>query len=246
MSRRTVLVLVSILAHVGVGVGIFASGIWELERLESDYRMAAIGVMTPSQVAGGSPAAMPKPELQKKTIVEKKIVKNVQWEKRIDTNEQAKAVATTAGDDGNGDGDGDGDRKGTGDRITDELCAIPPCLDTATPLPELPKPPVRKVELVAPPTMSALRISGETQIQPSRYVREQIRDSRDRRAAGSVKLCISTSGAITSARMLVSTGYREYDETLLAGVRTWRYRPFLVNGVPTAACSSVSFVYSIK
>ena len=245
MSRRTVLVLVSILAHIGIGVGLFASGIWKLERLESDHRMAAIGVMTPSQLVGGSPAALPEPKLAKK-IVEKTVVKNVQWDRRVETKEQAKVASTAPGGDGDGDGDGDGPGKGPGRGITGELCTVANCVDTAPPLPELPKPPAPKVALVAPPTLSALRIAGETQIQPPRHVREQIRDSADRRAAGTVKLCIGTSGAISSAQVLVSTGYREYDETLLAAVRSWRYRPFLVGGVPTAACSSVSFVYSIK
>ena len=46
-----------------------------------------------------------------------------------------------------------------------------------------------------------------------------------------------------SVSMIQSTGYADYDLDLLNGVRTWRYRPFTVNGVPTPACSPVSFVY---
>jgi protein TonB len=246
MSRRTVLVVVSILAHLAIGVGLFASGIWKLERLESDHRIAAIGVMTPSQAAGGSPADLPEPKLRKKQVeVEKKIVKNVQWDRRVEKTD-VKAVATTAGGTGNGDGEGKGDRDGDGDSITDELCAVPPCTGTGTGVPPPPKPPVQKTHTVTPTVMSALRISGQTQIQPPEHVREHIRDNRKARVVGSVKLCIDARGAITSATMLGTTGYRDYDERLVGAVRGWRYRPFLVNGTPAPACSVVSFVYSIK
>ena len=53
MSRRTVLVSVSIVGHLAIGIGLFASGVWKLEKLESDARAPAIGMMTPALGGGG-------------------------------------------------------------------------------------------------------------------------------------------------------------------------------------------------
>ena len=37
-----------------------------------------------------------------------------------------------------------------------------------------------------------------------------------------VKLCIATTGSVTQAKVLVSTGYDAYDQMLLDAVRDWR------------------------
>ena len=58
MSRKW-LVSVSIVGHLAVGVGLFASGIWKLEKLESDHRMASIGMMVPSLASGGGQQDLP-------------------------------------------------------------------------------------------------------------------------------------------------------------------------------------------
>jgi TonB family protein len=246
MSRRTWLVSVSIVGHVAIGVGLFASGIWKLERLESDNRLAGIGVMTPSQSMGGSPADLPEPKFKKKEQTEKKIVKDVQWEKRV-AKDDSKAKNETKGGTGNGEGDGKGDDKGPGDgKATVGTCVLPPCDGAAvSPIPDPPKV-VIKIPVVPPTVLNALRTSGNTQIHPSEGVKVKIKFDQKDKVVGSVKLCIQADGAIGSVSMIQSTGYPEYDQALLSGVRSWRYRPYTVNGVPTPACSPVSFVYSMR
>jgi TonB family protein len=59
-------------------------------------------------------------------------------------------------------------------------------------------------------------------------------------------VCIATDGHVASAAMLDSTKYTGYDATLLSAVQRWRYRPYLLDGAPLPACSTVTFVYTIK
>lgn len=248
MSRRTWLVSVSIVGHLAIGVGLFASGIWELERLESDHRIAAIGVMTQSQAGGGGPGDLPEQKLEKKKKEqepEKKIVKDVQWDPKAKKPEvEEKSTTGTGG--GEGDEVGPGKDVGPpGNDTTNGTCALPPCGTAPPPKPATP-PPAPKAQLIPPSVMGPLRISGETQIHPPRTVKNAILGDGKNRVVGTVKVCIGKDGAITSVSTLSSTKYPEYDAQLLASVRTWRYRPYMIDGVPQPACSPVSFVYTIK
>src|SRR5687767_15140597 len=143
MSRRTTLIVVSIAGHFAIGIGMFASGIWELERLESDHRLGAIGVMSVTQVAGGSPADLPEPNFKKKEQKEKVIPKDqVQWEKRVEKPDQKAVENAKIGGTGNGKGEGEGDKIGDGkDDIDSVGCATPPCSPEAQPEVKLPEPP---------------------------------------------------------------------------------------------------------
>jgi TonB family protein len=248
MSRRTWLVSVSIVGHLAIGVGLFASGIWKLEKLESDHRMAGIGIMVPTMASGGQ-QDLPEHKFVKKEKAEKKVVKDVQWDKRVETDDKPKVVATAEIGDGEGDGPGKGPGKGPGDNIVGEIdgepCAAPPC-GPVVKLPEPPKLPDPPVAQIAPHTMQALRISGETQIHPSRTVKNQILADGKSKVIGALKVCIQPTGAIGSVSLLSSTKYPEYDQQLLDAARRWHYRPYSVNGVATRACAAVAFVYSIK
>ena len=241
--RRTTLVTVSIAGHFALGLGLYASGIWKIERLESDHRLAGIGVMTPTQAAGGSPD-LPAPKFQKKET-EKKIVKNTQPAKHHEEDKPTTQVSTTSGT-GNGGGGGITDGPEIGGPPGDP-CTTPDC---APPVVETPKPsePPKQLEVhtIAPNIMSALRIQGDTQIHPSNNVKNQILSDGKTKVVGTLKVCIQATGAIGSVAVIGSTKYPEYDQTLVEAVRRWQYRPFTVNGTPHPACSAVSFVYSIK
>ena len=106
-----------------------------------------------------------------------------------------------------------------------------------------PKP---QTAVISPNVMTGLRISGDTQIRPSSS--SQSRMSRDGQSdvIGSVQLCISTDGSIASASTVKTTRYDDYDQALLEAVRSWRYRPYTVNGAAVKACSVVSFHYVIR
>jgi TonB family protein len=61
---------------------------------------------------------------------------------------------------------------------------------------------------------------------------------------GTVKMCLDKEGGVRSLRILRSTGHSEYDQRLLAGMRTWRYRPYkLDSGAAVSVCTVVTFIY---
>jgi hypothetical protein len=64
------------------------------------------------------------------------------------------------------------------------------------------------------------------------------------RVTGSFRICLSSSGRIRSITTLKATGVPVYDEQLIRTMYgTWRYRPFMVDGVATQACTRVTFNY---
>lgn len=246
MPRRTALVTVSIVGHLAIGIGLFASGVWKLEKLDSDVRAPAIGMMTPV-LGGGGQQDLPKHEFKKKEKLEKKVVKDVQWEKRVESDKPVPKLSET-GDEGDGEGPGTGTGKGPGDEngAPDGTCVLGPCGEPETKVEvKLPDPP-RTPQPIAPTVMAALRTAGETQIHPSRALQNQMLHEGNARVVANLKVCIGTSGAISSVSMIGTSKYPEYDQQLVAAARGWRYRPYMVNGVPTPACSAVNFVYSIK
>ncbi len=93
-----------------------------------------------------------------------------------------------------------------------------------------------------------IRISGKTQIVPSEETQNLIKRSQHNGVSivkGSVRLCIATTGRVTEAKMLLSTGYFAYDQELLAAIRAWRYQPYTLNS-KSEVCTSVTFKYKIE
>ena len=90
------------------------------------------------------------------------------------------------------------------------------------------------------------RISGKTQLEPRAETLHRMILDGVTSVRAVVKLCIATTGSVTQAKLVTSTGYAAYDQMLLDSVRDWRYHPYTRNGTPTPACSAVSFIYAVK
>ena len=100
--------------------------------------------------------------------------------------------------------------------------------------------------MISARTLESRRISGDRNIPPDKRTRFEIeRDGKDRLTAG-LKVCISTSGAVTSAHIVHSSGYKDYDVKVARAVEQSRYRPYTVAGNPVPACANVSFEYKHK
>ena len=57
-------------------------------------------------------------------------------------------------------------------------------------------------------------------------------------------MCLNDQGVPYKVRALRGpTGFPDYEKKLKAGVSTWRYRPFLVDGNPVKVCTSVTFIF---
>jgi TonB family protein len=273
MTRRW-LIPVSIAAHAGLGIFLFATGVWRLERLEPGRVDVALGVMLPPSEPEGGPPPGQKPKdavkKDKDAPVKKKPDEIVQPEKKLETAPVPAVVSTEIGA-GSGSGSGSGTGSGTGsgsgsgsgsgfgscignDCIPGEIeCGNgivetgETCDDSNTLAGDGCSAVCKKEVVLVPPTvLQGLRISGETQIQaPDPVKTEMLRDGKDR-TIGTLKLCIATDGGISSVSIVGSTKYPAYDAKLVSTARTWRYKAYTVNGRPMPVCSTVTFVYTIK
>ena len=57
------------------------------------------------------------------------------------------------------------------------------------------------------------------------------------------KYCVDVEGRVVSVRLLQDSGYPPYDEQVTQEISCWRFRPLVIGGTPTRACSIVTFVY---
>jgi cysteine-rich repeat protein len=96
---------------------------------------------------------------------------------------------------------------------------------------------------IAPSALELQRVAGDTDVHPSKQTRSaMIRDGVSS-VKGTVRLCVDAIGGVTETLLTEPTGYSEYDKKLIAAVRGWRFRPYVVNGQTFAVCSTAEFVY---
>ena len=64
---------------------------------------------------------------------------------------------------------------------------------------------------------------------------------------GAFKLCLATTGSVSSVTMLKSSGFPDYDAKILREMRTvWRYQPYTVDAKAVPVCTAVTFIYASK
>ena len=124
------------------------------------------------------------------------------------------------------------------------LCVLmSPGVAVAEP-PSAPAPTVTSPEVVAPTTLEAIRIKGETKIVPSDIDKVAFSHAGKKRMVTAYKLCIDSTGTPSLVQMLKPSGLPDYDAKIQAEMSKWRYRPYTVNGVAKPVCSSVTFIYT--
>jgi TonB family protein len=242
MRKRSYLVPVSFAAHVAAGVALWAAGVWTIERLPTAHAAGTVGVLT----AVGSPGDDAPLAARPQTIVKKHVADHITQPERA---AHVEAPVTPSTETGTGSGDGTGSGTGSGGPSSEgPPCAAPPC--EAPPPVALPPepPPVPKPvgpRMVPQAVLARQFLSGERDLHPPDTVVTQMTRDDHRKSVGVLKVCVATTGEVSSASMLRSTGYDGYDARLVAGVRQWRYRPVMVDGVAVAACGTVTFLYEI-
>ncbi|HET7502995.1 MAG TPA: CHAT domain-containing protein [Kofleriaceae bacterium] len=97
---------------------------------------------------------------------------------------------------------------------------------------------------VEPGVLEANFQSGDRAPMPDPETIRMMRRDHLRDLEGEVRLCTTSRGDVSTAWTSQTTGYPRYDETLLAAVRRWHYRPRTVNGADVPMCSSAHFKYS--
>jgi TonB family protein len=96
---------------------------------------------------------------------------------------------------------------------------------------------------IAPSALELQRVSGNTDVHPGKQTRAAMIHAGVSSVKGTVRLCADTAGAVTESTLTESTGYDDYDRKLVAAVRDWRFRPYVVNGTAFSVCSTAEFVY---
>ncbi len=248
MSRRKILIGVSIAGHAALFAGVAIHGIWDLEQVEYEFRSrTALSVMTPpAPPQGGS--YEPRPLDVKRKEAPKVVVKEPRQPRKL-KDELRITMDHGSSDDGLGagkaPGDGPGDGPGGGGLCQERagLCGTGAGLPA---LPDVPPPPPVRTHDIRPEILKGLRIRGETAIHPPKDVYDQMADSKTYEATASIKLCLTAEGTVSSVKLTTSTGYPAYDRAFVAAAWHWVYRPYTVNGTPVPACGMVTFQYAMR
>ncbi|MEO7732269.1 MAG: TonB family protein [Kofleriaceae bacterium] len=244
---------------MAVGVGLFVTGVWQIDQLDRPRLSIALGQPPPPPPppAGGPVAAVknidvtPKPKPHPRDPVQPYDKSHAKPDEPgpdlppgtggpdgpespcVDNcGPAAPAVAAVCGNNSLEVGEQCDD----GNTISNDGCSATCQIEPK------PKPPTA---VISPVVMNGLRISGDTQVHPSESSQSRMSRDGQTKIVGSVHLCMSTDGSIASVAMAKPTQYDEYDQALLSAVRGWRYRPYTVNGVAVKACSIVTFIYTI-
>ena len=88
------------------------------------------------------------------------------------------------------------------------------------------------------------RIAGEAAIQPDAETADAIVAAGRTRIISSWAMLIDTAGWVQDVAPVTSTGFLSYDVRIAAGLKTWRFEPFLdEDGFPIPVATTVTFVW---
>ena len=269
-GRRGLLVSLSVAVHAAALVGLVAAAAWRIDKLEPQDPplLVAAGIGAPLPLAGEESDEPPEPAPRPRR---KRTAERTQPDARAAS--EAAAADEVAGDDGAADGDGDADGDGGGGGGgggEGSLLGCPPG-QTCSVLGEEPvaacgngrvepgeacddgnraagdgcSPACRDEErVVAARVIEGQRIAGDPQIPAPPPVRTAMTRAGQEKLVGSVMMCLSAAGRVTSLRVVRSTGYPEYDRLLTSRMSGWRYRPYrLDSGAAVPVCTVVTFIY---
>jgi len=239
--RPRILFLLSIGAHAAALVLLVAAGLWRVDKLEvaDSPLMVAAGPGAPMS-AGPEEEAEPerKPDRRKNRV-----------RRDLPASQRAESAPDDQG--GGGDGEsGDDTSGGDGNGIGLFPCGEGGSCSSVLDAPAEKAPPPRKPEperIVLSHLIEGSRIEGNPRIAPPESVRQAMARLGQEKLHGTVNMCLDRTGNVRSLRILRSTGHAEYDQRLLAGMRTWRYHPYKLNGgAAVPICTVVTFIYRVQ
>lgn len=110
-------------------------------------------------------------------------------------------------------------------------------LEVNEPPPPATAPAANRAVRISSAVVAGNKISGENPTYPA--------DARKAKVQGTVvlKAVISKTGEITSLQ--VTSGPEELRKSALDAVRTWHYKPYLLNGEPTAVETTIHVTYNL-
>jgi hypothetical protein len=90
------------------------------------------------------------------------------------------------------------------------------------------------------------RVSGHRDIAPDDRTKIAIQNASLTGVISSFRICLDEAGHVESVLPIKSTGFADYDRTLIDTMQQWVYSPFLVDDQPVPVCTAVTFVYRQK
>ncbi len=112
----------------------------------------------------------------------------------------------------------------------------------------MPPPPPRPPRALSPKIVPSVaveqrRVAGKQHIHPPKATKLHMAKYGKTRIIATMKMCLDRRGAVSSLRLLKSSGYVAYDRLIRAEMKKWRYRPFTINHQAVAVCTAVTFIY---
>lgn len=121
---------------------------------------------------------------------------------------------------------------------TVEVRPSPP-VPAPAPAPAVEREPVH----VSPAELDRLRLTGDKNIMPDLATQTAL-DLTGDPVIGGFRLCVDITGHVANVTRLRSTRFDKYDQTIERTMRTWTYRPYVVDGAPSPACADITIIYS--
>jgi outer membrane biosynthesis protein TonB len=120
--------------------------------------------------------------------------------------------------------------------------------DLAPPPPPPPPPPEPPPpETVPPKKMEELRKAGSAEIPPDDATQKEMAKGKKDQIMTAWKVCVTKDGDIMAVGMLKTSGYKDWDTKIDATIRkTWKFKPYTVDGKAKTACTAESFTWSKK
>jgi hypothetical protein len=242
--------------HGGAIAALIVAAMWRVDKLELDRPPPQITVIPPpppGNSGGGRAKPLPKPtEIKpRKQPAPKTPVQPFKPtpEDTTTTVEETGDPGTGGGGDGHGHDTpeiGSGCIEGVDCGVAEVKAVEPPkpCSDPSRAHDADCQPPPQQPPQIV--VVEKLRVSGETQIQPSDDIKVMMQREGKSSLHVTFKVCLDAAGAVTQTARLGSTGYGEYDDQLAAAIATWRYRPYSVNGHAIAVCGPVTFNFHLR
>jgi len=117
------------------------------------------------------------------------------------------------------------------------------------PPPPPPKPePPPKPKVVPPTVLESQKLSGAIPSLPPNVKEAAFAalGNQPGRLTAIFKVCISEVGAIAQTNLLKPSGAPSLDDFIRSNLRTWRYRPYMINGKPTPICGTKVFIVNLQ
>jgi len=263
--RPRIIVLLSIAAHAGAILLLAAAALWRVDKLRTEDAALTVAALPGAPMSvGDEPAAKPKRPNKKVHHPPQHELTQHDPDAQVDDDDSG-----SSGEVGDGEGQGSGGPVGQGlfpcgegggcTSILDQV-DVPACgngrVETGEECDDGNRAAgdgctagCKKDEerIVVARLIEGSRIEGNPRIEAPDSVRQAMVRAGQDKVKGMVKMCLDREGGVRSLAILRSTGHAEYDQRLLAGMRSWRYRPYrLDSGAAVPVCTVITFIYQVQ